>query len=331
MTKLHPLGPPACHAGYNPTAMTTLHLLLALSLSAALTACARPNTAPVTSQPPDPPVSVITSITVLADLIRQVAGERARIVALVPSGADPHTFQPAPRHVLAVAQADVVFFNGLGLDRTVRTVVNNAARPELPIVVLSGGLPTIASAFVSEDRAPPGGAGSPAANPYLWLDPRNAIMYVERVRDGLTTADPAGAAEYRARAARYLDRLRALDVELEAQLAAIPPEQRKLVTLHDGFPYFAERYGFEIVSVVIKTPGREPSAQEVADVARVIRQHGVRTVFTEPQLDARLLKLAARDAGLNISTLYSDTLDQTVPTYEALLRYNARQLVNGLR
>ena len=90
-------------------------------------------------------------------------------------------------------------------------------------------------------------------------------------------------------------------------------------------------FGFEVVGVVMKTPGREPSAQEIVDVARVIRATGVPTVYTEPQLNARVLKLAARDAGLKISTLYSDTLDATVPSYEALLRYNARQLANGLR
>src|SRR5205085_12560998 len=115
------------------------------------------------------------------------------------------------------------------------------------------------------------------------------------------------------------------------QLCTIPSERRKLVTLHDGFPYLAERYGLRLGGVAIKTPGRAPSAQEVADVSRALREHQVPTVFTEPQLDARLLKPAARDAGIRISTLYSDSLDQAVPSYEALVRYNARQLVNGLK
>jgi zinc/manganese transport system substrate-binding protein/zinc transport system substrate-binding protein len=168
-------------------------------------------------------------------------------------------------------------------------------------------------------------------NPYLWLDPRRAIVYVERIRDALSAVDPAGEAEYTAGADRYTRRLQALDAELEQQLSVIPSEQRKLVTLHDGFPYLAQRYQLQLAGVVIKTPGRAPSAREVVEVARTMRQTAVRTVFTEPQLDARLLKLAARDAGIEIGTLYSDTLDRTVPSYEALLRYNARQLVDGLR
>lgn len=268
---------------------------------------------------------VVTSFTVLADLVRQVGGERVSVHALVPSGADPNTFQPAPRHVVAVAESRIVFLNGLGLDRTARTVVDNAARPDLPVVMLASGLPTLESGL----SAPVEGGGR--GNPYLWLDPRNAAIYVERIRDALSGVDPAGAAVYQANAAAYLRRLAALDAEIEEQLAAIPPARRKLVTLHDAFPYFAARYGFQLAGVAITTPGRAPSAREVAAVARVIQEQRVPVVYTEPQLDARLLKLAARDAGIEISTLYSDTLDATVQSYEELLRYNARQLVDGLR
>jgi ABC-type Zn uptake system ZnuABC Zn-binding protein ZnuA len=275
-----------------------------------------------------PTLSVVTSITVLADLVKNVGGERVEVKSLVPSGADPNTFQPPHRDVLVVSEADVVFFNGLGLDRTLRNVVINAARSDLPLVMLTDGLPTLDSGFSSDPFAPP---GPTRGNPYLWLDPRNAIVYVERIRDTLGAIDPSGAATYQANAASYLERLRALDAELEAQLAVIPPEHRKLVVLHDAFPYLAQRYGFELVAVTIKTPGREPSAQEVADVSRAVRQYEVPTVFTEPQLNARLLKLAARDANIKIGTLYSDSLDHHVPTYEALLRYNARQLVSGLK
>ena len=308
-------------------AASPLLLLIAVLL---LGGCVLPAaSAPEVSAPTDRPL-VVTSFTVLADLIRQVGAERVEVRALVPSGADPNTFQPAQREVLTVAQAALVLTNGLGLDRSLRVLVGNADRPDLPVVVLSDGLPTLESGLVDPDPAP-SSPGAARGNPYLWLDPRRAMVYVERIRDALIAVDPAGAAEYTVGAAQYTTRLQALDAEIEQQLVAIPVEQRKLVTLHDGFPYLAQRYQLELVGVVIKTPGRAPSAREVADVARAMRQTAVRTVFTEPQLDARLLKLAARDAGIEIGTLYSDTLDRTVPSYEALLRYNARQLVNGLR
>ena len=276
----------------------------------------------------DDRILVVTSITVLADLIREVGGERVEVRALVPGGADPYTFQPAPRQVLEAARADLVIFNGLGLERTVRSTVNHANRPDLPIVFLSDGLPLLESGLTSPD---PASGGSGRGNAYLWLDPRRAVAYVDRIGDSLSRVDPATATAYRANAEAFRRRLEALDAEVEDELRVIPAARRKLVTLHDAFPYFAERYRFELVGVAIKTPGRVPSAQEVADVARTIRGYDVPAVFVEPQLDARLLKLAARDAGIKIGTLYSDTLDQHVPSYEALLRYNARQLVNGLR
>jgi ABC-type Zn uptake system ZnuABC Zn-binding protein ZnuA len=270
---------------------------------------------------------VLTSVTVLADLVNQVGGERIEVRALVPSGADPNTFQPPPRAVMDAGQARLVIFNGLGLERTVRSVVGNAERGDLPLVVLSEGLPTLDSGLAPAVSSASGGRG----NPYLWLDPRLATVYVERIRDALIGIDPDGEPQYRSNASEYIQRLDAIDREVDSTLAALPPARRRLISLHDAFPYFAARYGFELLAVVIQTPGRTPTAQEVARVVGVISQEHVPAVFIEPQLDARLLKLAARDAGVKIGTLYSDTLDKTVPSYEALLRYNARQLLSGLR
>jgi ABC-type Zn uptake system ZnuABC Zn-binding protein ZnuA len=303
--------------------------LLLLGLVALSIACGvkpGPESSPVAE-----PVKVVTSVTVLADLIRQVGRERVEVRALVPSGADPFTFQPAAREVLAVAGAELVVFNGLGLDRTVRSIASNAGRSDLEVLVLADGLPTLEGG-VSYD---PWWSGEEQEirrpNPYLWMDPRLASVYVERIRDALIRVEPGSASLFSANTTRYTAHLAQLEAEIEAQLSQIPPEQRKLLTLHDGFPYFAQRFGLEQVGIVIQTPGREPSAREVVDLARLLRSSEVRTVYIEPQLNARLLKLAARDAGIEIRTLYSDTLDEHVPSYEALLRYNARQLVNGPR
>jgi zinc/manganese transport system substrate-binding protein/manganese/iron transport system substrate-binding protein len=298
-------------------------------LAAASTACGAPSASAPSSGVG--PVRVLTSVSVLADLIEQVGGERVAVEALVPSGADPFTYQPAPREVLTAAAADLVLFNGLGLDRTVRSIAANSARTDLEVVNLADGLPTIEGAVVYD----PWWSGEELAvrrpNPYLWMDPRLAAVYVERIGAALSRVDPGAASWYASNVSRYNATLAALEAEIESQLSLIPAEQRKLVTLHDGFPYFARRFGLEQVAIVIQTPGREPSAREVVNLATILRSKQVRTVFIEPQLNARLLKLAARDAGIEIRTLYSDTLDEHVPTYEALLRYNARQLVNGLR
>jgi zinc/manganese transport system substrate-binding protein/manganese/iron transport system substrate-binding protein len=117
---------------------------------------------------------------------------------------------------------------------------------------------------------------------------------------------------------------------VEESIASIPPERRKLVTFHDAFPYLAERYGLEVVGVVIRSPGREPSAGEVADLARTISAENVPAVFKEPQFSARVLELAAKDAGVEVCTLYSDAFQGEVDTYVKLMQYNASELVRCL-
>ena len=284
------------------------------------------------------------------------------VETLVPAGADVHTWQPTPQDVQKVQAAAVVFLNGAGLEEAALPLVRNNATGR--VVELAAGLPlqagpapagdhghdpAPAGAALAEGTAEPGHArGNPAdasgaaaakadqraehgGNPHLWLDPRYAQLYVERMRDALSAADPAGAAEYAANAERLIAELQALDAELEQTLGVIPPERRKLVTFHDAFPYFAARYGFELVGVVLRSPGREPSAQEVAELVARIRAERVPAVFTEPQFNARILELAAADSGVRVLTLYSDALDARTATYFDLMRYNARQIVEGLQ
>ena len=165
----------------------------------------------------------------------------------------------------------------------------------------------------------------------MWLDPTLGMRYVQQIRDALVQADPANASTYEQNAAQYLAELADLDAWAVGQVATIPAERRKLVTFHDAFPYLARRYGLELVGVVLKSPGREPSAREVAEVVAQIQDQRIPTVYTEPQFNARILELAARDARVQVRTLYSDTLDDQVPSYLDLLRYDVTSLVEGLR
>jgi zinc/manganese transport system substrate-binding protein/manganese/iron transport system substrate-binding protein len=156
------------------------------------------------------------------------------------------------------------------------------------------------------------------------------MRYVEKIRDGLIEVDPSGADLYRANAAAYLDELDALDKETATAIESIPPERRKLVTFHDAFPYFAERYGLEVVGVVVESPGREPSARELADLSDEIRAQGVPTVFAEPEYDAKMLEIAAEDAGVEVKTLLSHAFTSDVHSYVELIRFDVQQLVEGL-
>jgi len=262
-------------------------------------------------------VKVVASLAIFADFVRQVGGDRVDVSALIPAGADPHTYELPPGRVVRLTEADLVIVNGLGLEAALQDVIAENTPSSTPVIELSQGL----SAITSDHES---------ANPHLWLNVQNAIAYVERIRDALVQIDPAGADAYRSNADSYLSELRTLDQEVAAAIDSIPSDRRKLVTLHDAFPYLAQRYGLQLVGVVVASPGKEPSAKDVADLVEAIAAEDVPAVFEEPQFNARILELAADDAGVEICTLYSDALDKKVDTYVKLMSFNAKELARCL-
>jgi ABC-type Zn uptake system ZnuABC Zn-binding protein ZnuA len=261
---------------------------------------------------------VVTSIELFADLIRQVGGERAQVTALVPASADPHTYEPVPSKVVDISKADLVLINGLGFEETLLNVIENNVKSGVPIVEMSAGLPVL--------EAGDQGTG----NPHLWLNVRNGMHYVEAARDALIQVDPAGEAEYGANAQKYLAELEDLDSQVESSIASIPAERRKLIVYHDAFPYLAERYGLKVVAAVVRSPGQEPSAAKVADLTKQIEAENVPAVFKEPQVSARVLELAAKDADVEVCTLYSDAFGDGVDSYVKLMQFDTSELVRCL-
>jgi ABC-type Zn uptake system ZnuABC Zn-binding protein ZnuA len=219
-----------------------------------------------------------------------------------------------------VTKADLVVINGLGLEQTLHDLIYNNVRGGVPVVEMAAGLPVL--------------AGNPqegeTGNPHLWLNVQYAMHYVESIRDGLIEVDPSGADLYRSNAGAYLNELDALDKEVAADIQSIPPERRKLVTFHDAYRYFAERYGLEVVGVVVESPGREPSARELADLTDQIRAQDVPTVFAEPQFNPQLLQTVAKDAGVTVKTLLSGAYTEGVHSYVELIRFDVTQLTEGL-
>ncbi len=255
-------------------------------------------------------VRAVASLEIFADFVRQVGGDRVDVTTLLPSGADPHTFEPAPGQVADIVRADVVFVNGLGLEGNVLDVIRENA--EGTIVELSAGLETIGN------------------NPHLWLDVRLAAGYVEHIRDALVEMDAEERDEYEANAEAYLEELRELDQEILDAIESIAPENRKLVTFHDAFPYLAGRYGLEVVAVVVPSPGQQPSARDVADLIETIRAENVLAVYKEPQFNAAVLEQVASEAGVRVLDLLSDAYTEDVGSYVELMRFNLRQLEEGL-
>ena len=267
-------------------------------------------------------VRAVASLEIFADMVRNVGGERVSVKALLPSGADPHTYELPPNRVADIAKADLVFINGLGLEASIQDVIDSNA--DGGAIVLSEGLPVLrGDQTLAED-------GETGGNPHMWLDARLGAKYVERIRDALIAQDPAGQAVYEANATAYLEQLGSVDREMEAAVQSIPPERRKLVTFHDAYPYLAARYGLEVVGVLVPSPGQEPSVQDVARLAETIRDEGVPAVYTEPEFNSDVLEAAADEAGARVLDLLSDAYAGGVHSYVELMRYDLQQLQEGL-
>lgn len=265
------------------------------------------------------------SFVIIADFVKEVGGERVEVVSLVPAAADPHSWEPTAKEARFLAGADVLYINGEGYEEWLADLTASAAGPNLEIVNLSEGLAAIPgpSHSVHHDHG----------DPHFWLSVPNAVHYVERIYQSLAELDPDGAGYYRERAERYIAKLWELDGWLQEQLAAIPEQNRILVTYHNAFAYFAERYGFSAVEFLVSNPEREPSAQEMAALIRVLAQMGTPVIFSEPQfsIGTRYVNSVAAEIGAEVRTLYSATFTDAIPAYIDLMRYNGQVLLEALR
>ena len=269
-------------------------------------------------------IRVVTTTTVFADIVRNVGGDLVDVTSLVPKNGDVHTFEPRPADVRSVAQAQFLVMNGLGLDDWLAKTITNASSSGTPLVKLAVDLPGV-TLLPGED---PG-----TENPHLFMDPKYVELYVDRIAAGLKQVDPGGASRIEAQAAAYKSRLAALDTWVRDQVSTIPLQNRKLVTFHDAFPYYAREYGITIVGVAVAAPGQDPSAGYTAALIDAIRKAGVKAIFSESQFPAKLVdQLAAETGAKVVANLYDDALgDPPVTSYEAVIRWDTQQLVAALR
>lgn len=302
---------------------TAVRLALIVGISLSAVACQSPSAGGVTPTPPAS-ISVVVTTSVLADLVRNVGGDLVRVTSLVPTNGDVHTFEPKPADVRAVAGAELLVMNGLGLDDWMAKTIDNAAPEGTPLLRLAEDLPGV-------ELLPGEDAGS--QNPHLFMDVRYAETYVERIGAALKRADPAHRADYDARASAYVARLDELDAWVRTQVATVPEADRKIVTFHDAFPYYAREYGITIVGVAVPAPGQDPSAGYTARLVDAIRAAGVKAIFSESQFPAKLVEQLAAETGTKVvANLYDDSLgDPPVTSYEALIRWDTERLVEALR
>jgi ABC-type Zn uptake system ZnuABC Zn-binding protein ZnuA len=268
-------------------------------------------------------VKVVTTLPLFADFVREVGGDRVEVTALLPSGTDPHTWEPSPSDVKKVAEADIAFANGMDLEPSAIRLIETNLKDGAPFVKLGEHAIMVAV---------PAPHGSASGDPHYWMDPYFAQVYAGYAAQGIIEVDPENKTEYESREEAYRQRVDDIEGYVAGKVAALPENRRRLATTHDAFGHFAGAFRMEVVAVVAESPGQEPSPEDVADLARAIEDEGVPAVFREPQIDAegRILEQAAKDAGVQVCTLYSDSLDDKVKTYIEMMRFNADEIARCL-
>ena len=280
----------------------------------------------------DHALRILAVETFLADIAQNVAGDRLKVEALMPLGADPHSFEPTPQDVARVAKSDVLIVNGAGFEEFLTPLLQNAGGKRLVIEASAGLTPRIPVAGEGDSRSK-----DHEGDPHFWLNPINTIHYVENIRDGLSQADPAGKDIYARNAQDYIVQLNDLDAWIAAQAAQIPVEQRLLVTNHESLGYFADRYGFRVVGAIIPSvsTSASPSAQQMAALIDQIKASGAPAIFLETGSNPQLAQQIAGETGVQVVTdLYTHSVSAAegpAPTYIELMRYNASQIVEALK
>jgi len=269
-------------------------------------------------------LKAVATFSILADLVKNVGGDRVDVNALVGPNSDAHVYQPSPSDAKMLADAKVVFANGLGFEGWIERLIK-ASGSKAPVVTATKGV---------KPRKADDGHGHGDTDPHAWQSAANAKIYVANIRDGLAAADPGGKSTYEANAMSYLAKLDALDAEVRAAIGKIPANRRRIISTHDAFGYFAEAYGVDFVAPQGVSTESEVSAKDVAKIITQIRKQKIPAVFLENITDDRLLKRISAESGARIGgTLYSDALTDekgAAPSYLDMMRHNMRELAAAL-
>jgi zinc/manganese transport system substrate-binding protein len=260
-------------------------------------------------------MKVVATFSILGDLVREVGGDAVDVTILVGPDSDAHTYQPRPTDARALAGARVLVSNGLGFE---------------------GWIDRLAEAASFKGRRVVASAGAPAdSDPHCWQDVACARRYAANIADGLAEADPANAALYAKRAAAYDQRLATLDAWIRREIASVPEARRQAITGHTSFRYFARAYDVRFSAPTGYSTDAEPTARDVANLIRQVREQKIKALFIENMTNPALVAEIARDSGASVGPrLYSDALskpDGPAPTYEAMMRHNVTALVAGMQ
>ena len=271
----------------------------------------------------DAPVQVVTTISILGDMVQAVGGQHVQVTTLVGTDSDAHAFEPRPADAKALATARLVVLNGLGLESWMdRLTAASGYRGD--IVTASAG---VVPREMEED-------GQEVADPHAWQDLANGKLYVQNIERGLSAVDPAHADDYAANADAYLQQLATMDAWVRAELAKVPEAQRKVVSSHDAFGYFSKAYGVTFVAPEGISEDAEPSAADLKNLIDQVRAEHIKVLFFENALSPRLVEQIARETGAVVGgTLYADALSGRggpADTYLGMFRHNVPLLRDAM-
>ncbi|MCB0163302.1 MAG: zinc ABC transporter substrate-binding protein [Anaerolineae bacterium] len=312
-------------------------------------------------------LQVVTTSNIIGDMVENVAGDLVALTILMPLGSDPHAFQPTPQDVVMVANADVVFANGLNFEEFLDELIANAGG-EAVVIRVANGVETRTFGEGNEDHEDhnedehgedadehheegedhnehdeegdvPGEDEHhhhDGADPHAWMTPYNALVYVYNIETALSALDPAHAETYHANAETYKTQLVELDQWVFEQIETIPSKNREMVTDHDAFGYYADRYGLKVVGAVIPSysTAAEPSAQEMAKLQEAIAEFDTPAIFVGTSVNPTLAEQVASDTGTQLVPLYTGSLGPTgsgAETYLDYIRYNTTSIVEALK
>lgn len=281
-------------------------------------------------------LQVLAVETFLADIAQNVAGERLKVDSLVPLGMDPHAFEPTPRDVQKIAESDVLILNGAGFEEWAHETIESAGG-QRQVIEASAGLESRETHHAEEEAGSDEEHAHEEGDPHFWLDPSKVVRYVENIRDGLIAADPQGKDTYTQNAAAYIAQLVELDAWIKTQVALIPEQRRLIVTNHESFGYFADRYGFTIIGAVIPSVSTDasPSAQQMAALVDHIRETGAVAIFLETGASPQLAEQIAAETGVRVvDNLYTHSItppNGEAPTYLDMMKRNVNTIVEALK
>lgn len=269
-------------------------------------------------------VNTVASFSVLADIVKEVGGEHVKVKSLVGPDGDPHSFEPTPQDSQALAKADVVFVSGLGLEGWMDRLIS-ASEYKGKVIVSSEGIETRS---MEED-------GKTITDPHAWNSMKNGVVYANNVMNALIAADPEDAAYFRQQGSAYIAQLTKLDSWAAKSFAAIPHAKRKVLTSHDAFGYFGQRYGVSFLSPVGFSTESEASASDVAKLITQLKTEHIRSYFIENQTDPRLVKQIASASGAQSGgELYPEALTKkggAADTYVAAFKHNVNAMVASMK